>query len=299
MPMRLGMQVGAEGASEIVDHGIDFLWHRHRDGQHGGYLWGMTSDDIGDDRKLAYGHAFVLLAASSAKIAGHPDADRLLQDVWDILDMRYWEEDHGVYSDEYNRDWTPFSDYRGMNANMHSIEALLTAFEATGEKVFLTRAGRILEFFVGHIAPENGWRLPEHYTADWQIDPEYAGNPMFRPAGTTPGHSFELSRLMLQYWDLLGRPEGDHVAKARRLLEQALNDAWHADLGGFVYTLKFDGSWDNTARYWWPVTEAIGTLVAFQKLAPSEHDDLWYRRLWGLCRKTSDRPGKRRLVPRA
>lgn len=279
----LGQQVGAEGAADIVDHGMDYLWTRHRDTQHGGYLWGLTPDGIGDDRKLAYGHAFVLLAASSAKIAGHPDADRLLQDVWDVLETRYWEDPHGLFSDEHNRDWTPFSTYRGMNANMHSVEALLTAFEATEDNVFLERAGRILEFFVGRIAPDHGWRLPEHYTGDWKVDPEYAGNPMFRPAGTTPGHSFELSRLMLQYWDLLRRPEGNHVTRARRLLDQALADAWHEDLGGFVYTLKFDGSWDNPARYWWPVSEAIGTLAAFQKLAPTESDDAWYRRLWAFA----------------
>lgn len=279
----LGLQVGAEGAADIVDHGMDYLWQRHRDTENGGYLWGMTQDGIGDDRKLAYGHAFVLLAASSAKIAGHPSADRLLQDAWEVLDRRYWEDDHGLFSDEYNRDWTPFSTYRGMNANMHSVEALLTAYEATGDKVFLDRAGRILEFFVDRIAPKFGWRLPEHYAEDWQVDPDYAGNPMFRPAGTTPGHSFELSRLMLQYWDLLDRPEGDHIPKARRLLDQALADAWHKDLGGFVYTLKFDGSWDNPARYWWPVTEAIGTLAAFQKMEPSNTDDALYRRLWGFA----------------
>lgn len=276
----LGMQVGKEGSADIVDHGMNYLWQRHRDTVHGGYLWGMTQDGIGDDRKLAYGHAFVLLAASSAKIAGHPDANRLLQDVWEILQSRYWENDHGLFSDEYNRDWTPFSTYRGMNANMHSVEALLTAFEATGETDFLDRAGRILDFFVDQIAPKHGWRLPEHYSDDWQVDPGYAGNPMFRPAGTTPGHSFELSRLMLQYWDLLGRPDGEHVKKARQLLDQALADSWNEDLGGFVYTLKLDGSWDNPARYWWPVTEAIGTLAAFQKIAPSEADDIWYRRLW-------------------
>ena len=276
----LGLPLGADGAAEVIDRGMSYLWTHHRDTDHGGYLWGITSDGIGDDRKLAYGHAFVLLAASSAKIAGHPDADRLLDDVWQVLVERYWEEDHGLFADEFNRDWSPMSTYRGMNANMHSVEALLTAYEATGERDFLDRAGRILDFFVYQTAPQHGWRLPEHYTETWQVDPDYDGNPMFRPGGTTPGHSFELSRLMLQYWDLVGRPEGDHIKVARRLLDQALNDAWHAELGGFVYTLNFDGSWRRADRYWWPVTEAIGTLAAFQKLAPSTEDDAWYRKLW-------------------
>jgi len=41
---------------------------------------------------------------------------------------------------------------------------------------------------------------------NWTVDPGYSGNPMFRPAGTTPGHSFELGRLMLQHWELSGKP---------------------------------------------------------------------------------------------
>ena len=190
-----------------------------------------------DGRKLAYGHVFVLLAGASAKMAGHPDADALISDVSATLDQHFWDDEHGLFIDEWNRDWTPFSTYRGMNANMHGVEAMLTAFEATGQEVFLNRAGRILDFFTRKIAPDHNWRLPEHYTADWQVDPTYAGDPMFRPAGTTPGHSFELGRLLLQYWDLIGRPEDSSPTHARRLIEQALTDAWDWERGGLAYTL--------------------------------------------------------------
>lgn len=266
-------------ADAIIDAGMNFLWNHHRDAEHGGYLWSVTKDEIGDGVKLAYGHVFVLLAASSAKLVGHVQADRLLADVAQVIETRFWDEEHGLLRDEFNRDWTPFSTYRGMNANMHGVEAFLAAYEATGDQVWLDRAGRILDFFIGKIASSHNWRIPEHYTEDWTIDPTYSGNPMFRPAGSTPGHSFELGRLALQHWDLAGRADAQAPTRARALIETALKDAWQP-AGGIAYTLNHQGQVSIPDRYWWPVTEAIGAYASLLKVAPHPGDEDSYRRLW-------------------
>ncbi|WP_316013408.1 AGE family epimerase/isomerase [Roseobacter sp. HKCCA0434] len=271
----LGERIGFPGSAAMVEHGLDYIASHHRDPTHGGYVWTVGGDGL----KLAYGHAFVLLAAASALIAGHERARPLLDDIWQVLAGRYWEKGPGLFADEFTLDWRAFSTYRGMNANMHAVEALLAAHEATGEGVFLDRADSILAFFVDRIAPENDWRLPEHYTADWQIDRGYAGDPMFRPAGTTPGHSFELGRLALQHWDLSGRPATDRPSAARRLIAQALEDAWLPE-GGLAYTHDFDGTVARHNRFWWPVTEAIGALATLIELDRDPADEIWYRRLW-------------------
>jgi sulfoquinovose isomerase len=275
----LARAAGASGCDDVIDAGMAFLWDRHRDPVRGGYAWSATGEGTADATKLAYGHVFVLLAGASARQVGHPHADRLINDVADILDRHFWDEAHGLLRDEFGADWTPYSTYRGMNANMHGVEALLAVFEATGRSLHLDRAGRILDFFTAQIAPDHGWRLPEHYTEDWAIDRAYAGNPMFRPAGTTPGHSLELGRLLLHWWDLAGRPAGDAPLRARRLIEQALADAWRAD-GGLVYTLDQHGRPAVRDRYWWPVTEGIGAMAALLKCEPQPTDEAWYRRLW-------------------
>ena len=281
----MGCLRGHAGADQIVDHGMAYLNRHHKDPVHGGYVWSLSSHAVADGTKLAYGHVFVLLAASSAKLAGHPDADALIEDISDVLQRHFWEEDSGLFCDEKSRDWTPFSDYRGMNANMHAVEALLAAYEATQREIYLTRAGRILEFFTAKMAPAENWRLPEHYHGDWTIDRSYAGNHMFRPAGTTPGHSFELGRLLLQYWDLIGRPSSDAPYAARKLIEQALQDAWLPD-GGLAYTLNFDGSVADSSRFWWPVTEAINSVATLLLLEDQQADEDWYRRLWAFADKT-------------
>jgi mannose/cellobiose epimerase-like protein (N-acyl-D-glucosamine 2-epimerase family) len=68
----IGSLLGHPGSDAIVDHGMQFLWSGHRDPQHGGYMWSLDEGGPADDSKQAYGHAFVLLAASSAKAVGHP-----------------------------------------------------------------------------------------------------------------------------------------------------------------------------------------------------------------------------------
>lgn len=270
-----------DSADDMIDHGMDSLWTQHRDLTHGGYISALRDGEIVDDRKLTYAHVFVLLAGSSAKQAGHRDADRLIADASEVLEKHFWDSAVGLFADEFTQDWQPFSTYRGMNANMHGTEALLGAFEATGDRVYLEQAGRILDFFLQSTASKYDHRIPEHYNSDWEVDVNYSGDPMFRPAGTTPGHSFEWARLGLQYWDLCGCPENENWPDvARKLTQRALVDAWDSEKGGIAYTLKFDGTPDITNRYWWPVTEAIGVMAALIKLERRPEDERWYRQLW-------------------
>ncbi len=258
---------------------MDCLWNGHRDITQGGYCWSIDGNTAVDATKLAYGHVFVLLAGASAKQVGHPDADRLIDDVTAVIDRHFWDDDKGLLREEFNQDWSTFSTYRGMNANMHGVAALLAAFETTGREIYLDRAGRILDFFVGQIAPSHHWRIPEHYTEDWKLDRDYAGNPMFRPAGTTPGHSLELGRLLIQHWDLSGRPQDEPLARARNLIERALDDACLPE-GGVCYTLDYSGKIAIRDRYWWPVAEAIGAISTLQRVDPLDNDEIWYRKLW-------------------
>ncbi|HLM38581.1 MAG TPA: AGE family epimerase/isomerase, partial [Microvirga sp.] len=103
----IGALLGRPGCDTIVDHGMQYLWNSHRDARHGGYVWSLDNDGPKDDAKQAYGHAFVLLAASSAKVVGHPLADRLLEDITGVLEQRFWEERHGAVTEEFSRDWQP------------------------------------------------------------------------------------------------------------------------------------------------------------------------------------------------
>lgn len=191
-------QLGIPGADRLIDHGMEILWGAHRDARQGGYAWEVDDAGATDPSKQAYGHAFVILAASSALVVGHPNARRLLDDATGVLLERFWDEAAGATTEEYDQDWAPLSRYRGQNSNMHLTEALMAAHEATGEPRWLKMAERIASLIIDRHARAQGWRVAEHFTEGWEVDRAYEGDPMFRPAGTTPGHALEWSRLLVQ-----------------------------------------------------------------------------------------------------
>lgn len=275
--------MGRPGAATYIDHGMDFLWKSHRDPANGGYFWGVGESGPSDDRKQAYGHAFVLLAASSAKVAGHPDADRLLADVAEILQGRFWEAQHGASAEEFSRDWKPISRYRGQNSNMHLTEACMAAFEATGEAVWLEMAASIATHIIRKRAAANGWRVAEHFNEAWELDPDYAGGDVFRPYGTTPGHSLEWTRLLLQLWELDRRRRAWLPDAAKALFQRATADGWNHETGGFRYTLDWTGAPRLGNRLWWPAAEGIGAAAFLNAVDGSPEYEAWYRRIWDFA----------------
>ena len=275
--------LGRPGAADIVDHGMMAIRERHRDSRHGGYFWSFDDDGPRERDKLAYGHAFVLLAAASAKCVGHPDADALLADVAEILETRFWDKAHGASAEEFREDWTSFSHYRGQNANMHLTEALMAAFEATGDNSFLAKAESIADLILRRSAAAYDWRVPEHYRADWTVDRNYKGSDMFRPYGVTPGHALEWTRLALQLWALGGRRLAWLPDAARGLFARALAEGWDKRRGGVYYTLEWDGAPRVRDRLWWPVCEGIGAATFLGALDGGADFEAWYRRLWGFA----------------
>ena len=254
--------LGLPGADRIVDHAVAFLWERMRDREHGGYFWRVDDEKPTDATKQAYGHAFVLLAASSAMCVGHPDAPRLLADVTQVIENKFWDKRAGASTEEYNPDWSPMGAYRGQNSNMHLTEALMAAFEATGERSYLDKAESIASLIIDRHARNEGWRVAEHFTDKWEVDRAYKGDPMFRPSGTTPGHALEWSRLLVQLWELGGGSNGWMIEAARGLFHKTTSIGWDRKLGGFYYTLDWSDRPDQTDRFWWPLAEGVGAAAA-------------------------------------
>ncbi|MBW4025029.1 MAG: AGE family epimerase/isomerase [Proteobacteria bacterium] len=271
--------MGRPGADTLVRHGLAALWDLHRDPGHGGYRWQVGPG--GDPAKQAYGHAFVLLAAASAKMAGFAEADRLLADVTEVLDRRFWEPAHGATAEEFAEDWSPISGYRGQNANMHLTEALMAAYEATGDATYLRRAESIADLVIGRVARTHGWHVMEHFDAQWQPDLAYRGSDMFRPFGTTPGHALEWSRLLGQLHVLGGERVGWLPEAAHALFRQAVTDGWDKTAGGFYYTLDYDGAPLIRDRLWWPCCEAVAAAAFLGARSGDSLYEEWYRRVIG------------------
>ncbi|MEG3616074.1 AGE family epimerase/isomerase [Isoptericola haloaureus] len=252
----LGHLLGVAGCDALADRALAGLTGPLHDDEHGGWFAAVGPDDAVDGTKAAYAHAFVVLAAASAVQAARPGAEALLDEALDVLDRRFWDDGPGMLVDEWDRSWTVLSTYRGINANMHGVEALLAAADATGDPRWHDRAVRICDR-VAQWAEATRWRVPEHFTTDWTPDLELnADRPRdpFKPYGSTPGHGFEWARLLLQV-DVAGGTPGRRTETARRLFERALADGF--DGTGFVYTVDWSGEPVERRRFHWVAAEAV------------------------------------------
>src|SRR5699024_10100547 len=95
------------------------------------------------------------LAAATARSIDHPLAERLLDRVVGVIDEHLWDESTGSLYESFDRDWTHPEDYRGANANMHGVEAMLALGEATGDRRWTERALRMADRIINTHARAN------------------------------------------------------------------------------------------------------------------------------------------------
>lgn len=263
---------------EAIRHGLAFLRSAHRNPATGGYAWTLESGAVTDATNHCYGLAFVLLACSKALQAGVEEARPWIAETWELLERRFWEAQYGLYADEASADWR-LSGYRGQNCNMHLCEALLAAYEATGEDRYLKRSALLADHMVNRQAALCGGQVWEHYDSQWRIDWEYNKGDrsnIFRPWGLQPGHQFEWAKLLLQ----LDRhaPEPWRLRRARELFDVSAPWAWDREHGGMIYGYDDKGAPYDCDKYGWVQAEAMAAAALLLQATGEAAYGEWYER---------------------
>ena len=277
-----------------VHHGLLFLRARHRNPATGGYAWLLDGAGIlkgtrvADGTNHCYGLAFVLLAYSHAVMAGVEEARPWIGETFELMDRRFWSPEYALYADEASADWSALSPYRGQNANMHACEALLAAFDATGEPRYLQRAETVARNITVRQAALAGNMVWEHYQSDWSVDWEYNRDDksnIFRPWGYQPGHLTEWAKLLL----ILERHRRHLQAadwllpRAVALFDAAMATAWDEENGGIVYGFAPDGSICDGDKYFWVQAESLAAAALLAHRTGNEQYWGWYDRIWEYC----------------
>lgn len=235
----------------IAAGGVDFVMrHGFPDGIACGVVHALErSGTVRDARRDTYDHAFVLFALSwYYRATGDAQVRKTIlalgDAIWTILrhpsGAGFVVDDRGT-------------DALHQNPHMHLFEAVLAAFDATGEAVFFDRARELFTLFRELMFDTRLGVLREFYDARWQ--------PMAGEAGriVEPGHHAEWVWLLKWYADRAGVPLGE---EAVRLYDFA--QAKGRPGGGALLCdqLLIDGSVKKASTRSWPQTEAIKAEVA-------------------------------------
>ena len=272
-------RAGLNGADQAVRLGLAFL-DRHAMHREGGYAWrfDLSHAPIDGTRDL-YDHAFVLLALASATAIYpadllRPKARALLE--WIELSLPH---PNGGYLESL-----PPALPRRQNPHMHLLEALLAAYEAFGDEVFLLRAKALVKVFSTQLFDVKSGALPEFFDESLQPITE---SGIFV---VEPGHHCEWVWLLRRFQSLTA-PAPALQEISRRLM--AFVDLHGLDPvhGGVIDVVASSGAPLETSCRLWPQTERLKAeflradatparqLTAIEALAAYlRPDGLWHER---------------------
>jgi mannose/cellobiose epimerase-like protein (N-acyl-D-glucosamine 2-epimerase family) len=176
--------------------------------------------------------------------------------------------------------------YRGQNANMHTCEAMLAAYEASGEQRYLHHAEQLAHNITVRQAALAGGMVWEHYRADWSVDWDYNRDDktnIFRPWGYQPGHFTEWAKLLLnleRHAAALAGPADWLAPRAAQLFNLALDKAWDPQHGGIHYGFGPQDEICDGDKYFWVQAESLAAAAVLAVRTGEQRYWDWYDKIW-------------------
>lgn len=267
-----------------VKHGLDFIKNHHFDPVSKGYAWVLDFENgaarVVDGTRQCYGMAFVMLAQACGLSCGIESCRGDLAETFATMEEHFWLPEHGAYASEASPDWV-LTDYRGQNDNMHACEALLAAFEASGEQRYLDRAATLAHTFTRHLAAKTGGQVWEHFKGDWKPDLEYNKGDrsnIFRPWGFQTGHQTEWAKLLMILDEHLHADW--HLSRAIELFDLAMKYGWDQANTGLRYGYDMEGRPYDDDKYFWVQAESLASAAMLYLRTRNEEYKHWYEKIW-------------------
>jgi mannose/cellobiose epimerase-like protein (N-acyl-D-glucosamine 2-epimerase family) len=238
-------RAGLPGADEAVHIGLAFL-DRYAIHPQGGYAWRFDLSHAAiDHTRDLYDHAFVLLAFSSATSV--ISAATLRPKALKLLD---WIEASLPHLQGGYLESLPPALPRRQNPHMHLLEALLAAYDAFGDAIFIERARALIDVFVTRLFDHASGSLPEFF--DDGLEP-HRENGVFL---VEPGHHCEWVWLLHRYQALTvpNQALSEVSAKLMIFVDQHGIDPQHHDLIDIVGS---NGTTIEASARLWPQTERL------------------------------------------
>ena len=203
-----------------------------------------------------------------------------------MLLTHFWDDEHGMVVEQWDETFSTLDGYRGVNANMHTVEALLSAADVLDEPSLRERALRIVTRVVHDLARGNAVADPRalrrHLDAGAGLQRRRAGAPVppvrrddralarVGPAGAAPPCRRSATR-----------PRRGCSTTRGRCSTPSVREGWAVDgADGFVYTVDWSGAPVVRERMHWVAAEATATAAALYAATGDPSYAEWYATWW-------------------
>ncbi|GGA91035.1 mannose-6-phosphate isomerase [Neiella marina] len=217
-----------------------------------------ASNQTADSKQDLYDIAFHLLAAGTRfrlyrQAIDIDHAEQLLAHI----DEHFAADNGGWYEGDYD------APVRRQNPHMHLFEAFMTLYEASGDGLWLAKAGEIFTLFRNVFFDHNDGVLLEFFDNDWQ--------PALVDGQTViePGHMFEWVWLLDWYSSLTG-VKVKHFCE--RLYENGLLIGKESSSGLIYDATTPQGEIIHATKRSWPMTELIKASLVMAKWQPEIYE---------------------------
>ena len=240
--------------ADLALRGIDALIESFQKTGQQGWVWACNGDgSLADDTYDAYGHAFVILALSTAAAAlQDTDFRDLALQTWEFGQLRFRDK-HGGLIWHISPDGQILDAVRSQNPMMHTFESLLVLAPQEPSGRVRQDAWQIWQFIQARLLGEGN--LPEWYDPDWR---PLASGPQ---AVSDVGHAFEWAWLLSEAQDLF--PDEDLITSGRQFLAYGMRTGYDYEAGGIFSPVDHNGVLHDFRKGWWEQCEAIRTMQRY------------------------------------
>lgn len=278
---------GDEDYQEMAEFAYRDLQSRFWDAGEGGYIWSIHPDGSWErDRKQVYAQAFAIYALTEFHWAsGQPEPLDRAKALFQLLEQRATDSEHGGYLEAFARDWSPIDDMRlsevdqndpkSQNTLLHVMEAYTNLLRVWPDAQVHAALARLVRVMLQHVVNDRTHHLGLFFARDWTLTSDRVSY----------GHDIEASWLL---WEAVGALN-DEALKAQVLpvvLDIAdVTLAEGCDDDGSIFNLGGpDGIIDDN-KEWWPQAEGmVGFLNAAQVSGDPRYLDAALR-LWDFIER--------------
>ncbi len=261
---------------DVATHTLKFLREKMWDAKRGGFYWLVERDGrVKDDKKHLYGQSFAVYGlAEYARVFNDARARQEALKLFQLIDRKAHDDVQGGYREAFSVDWLPLKDdptigghgRKSMNTHIHLLESFTTLYKASKDQRVRARVEELLHLCTRKIVDSQQGYARMFFTDDWK--PSDGETSSY-------GHDIELSWLMTEAAEALGRPRDPEVLRASSaLVEHTLRDGFDREHGGIYDEGPYTGPPKSKRMVWWVEAEGlVGLFNAFQLTGKQDYRD--------------------------